>query len=237
MSKIETIENLQNEFDNIKAIKDYSVHLEFLKKLKESDDKKHLDFHYELLKEQDINEELFQLLRRKFTNRGPIAEDYLLEKITMEANTALQGDILQMLGGMKYYGGKRLDETAEWARLFLKSDIDSSRCRAIWVLGWLGTTDDIDLLSHNLFNDISNENRGWAATAFMQIFFSNEATAKKSFNYLKEALKRETDYFTLEMILVSIQEITGKKLGLSSSSRERAPNDKVDRALKRALKL
>ena len=105
----------------------------------------------------------------------------------------------------------------------MKSDDDRLRCRAIWVLGWLGTWNDIDLLSDNLFYDPNNENRGWAAAAFMQIFNSNQATGEKSLHYLKQALTKETDSSTLEIILINIQEITGKKLGIHSGSHGGVP--------------
>ena len=81
------------------------------------------------------------------------------------------------------------------------------------------------------------ENRGWAATAMMQIFLTDKKTAEKSLVHLKEAIRAEKDTFALQMMLVSIQEITGKKLGLRSTGNERAPKETVDTALKKALKL
>ncbi len=234
----DTINQLREEFSEISNIKNITLQMAFCKKLVASNDAEFLDLHYELLRERTIDKGLFQFLRNFFDNRGPAGEDYLLEKIVVETDLALQGDVLQMLGGMRYRSGKRLAETAEWARILLKSDSDRLRCRAIWVLGWLGTPDDIDnLLSDRLFHDTNNENRGWAATAMMQIFFTDETTAEKSLGYLKQAIRTEKDYFTLEMILISIQEITGKRFGLKTRSHERAPKEKVDAALKKALKL
>jgi hypothetical protein len=101
----------------------------------------------------------------------------------------------------------------------------------------VGTPDDLDLLSDVLFRAANNEHRGWAATAMMQIFFADEATAKRSLGHLKQAIRSERDYFALEMILVGIQEITGKRLGLKSSSQDRAPKEKVDAARRKALRL
>jgi hypothetical protein len=237
LSGTKAIETLQNKFNKIKDTSAFSIHYSFIEKLTASNDMEYLDFHYQLLKEKNIDDDLYQRLRNNYAKRGTYAETYLLKKLVSETDTYLQGDVLQILGQMKYHGGKRLAETAEWARRLLNSENNSLRCRAIWVLGWLGTADDIDILSNILFTDDNNENRGWAATAFMQIFFSDSSEAEKSLGYLKKALETEKDYFTLEMILASIQEIMGKKLGISSRSHEQAPKEKVDKAVKKALKL
>ncbi|NVN91000.1 MAG: HEAT repeat domain-containing protein [Desulfuromonadales bacterium] len=233
-----SINELQKEFTEISGKHDMALHMAFCKKLVTSNDVEFLDYHYGLLRDRSVDDILYQNLRRAFSKRGPAGEDYLHKKLVTETDASLQGDVLQVLGGMKNHGGKRLDETAEWARKLLQSDVDTLRCRALWVLGWLGTSDDIDnVVSDRLFHDPNNENRGWAATAMMQIFFSDNTTAEKSLGCLKQAIRAEKDYFALEMILIAIQELTGKRFGLKSGSNERAPREKVDTALKKALTL
>ena len=233
-----TVGELWKEYEVLRGQKGFLQHMLFCKKLRESDQPEFLDFHYWLLSDRSVNKELYQQLRRAFEKRGPAAEKYLQERITSEKDRSLQGDILQILGGMKYYGGKDLGRTVELARDFLASDDDCLRCRAIWVLGWLGTQADIDhFLSDRLLHDANCENRGWAASAMMQIYFSEPATAERSLGYLRQAIRTEDDYFALELILVSIQEITGKKLGLKPGSRTRASKEAVDKALNKALGL
>lgn len=238
MSATTLIDELQREFTEISGIHDVALHMAFCKKLVASNDLEILDFHYGLLRDQSVGDVLYQHLRRAFSKRGPAGEDYLHRKLGAETDAVLQGDVLQLLGGMKNHGGKRLGETAEWARKLLQSDVDTVRCRALWVLGWLGTTDDIDtVIADRLFHDPDHENRGWAATAMMQIYFSDNTAAEKSLGCLKQAMRAEKDYFALEMILIAIQELTGKRFGLKSGSHERAAREKVDAALKKALRL
>jgi hypothetical protein len=196
-----------------------------------------LDLLYDRLKRRDVDDSEHQARRVAFIKRGPSVEDYLLEKLAQETDPALQGDVLQILGKLRFHGGKRLTQTAEWARRLLRSEVDLVRCRALWVLGWLGGPDDLVLLSGALQSDTNAENRGWAATAMMQIFMADPTNAGRWLVPLQQALRREKDEFALEKILISVQEISGKRLGLKSSSRERAPKAKLDAALRKALAL
>lgn len=202
-----------------------------------SADTAELDRLYELLKDRDVADAEFQSRRMAFVRGGPAAEDYLLAKLAHETDRALQGDVLQLLGKLRYHGGKRLAETAEWARRLLRSDVDQVRCRALWVLGWVGGLDDLERLSNALRSDVNAENRGWAATAMMQLFMTDPRGAARWLASLEQALREERDEFALEKILISVQEISGKRLGLKSGSRERAPKEKLDAALRKALKL
>lgn len=202
-----------------------------------SADTAELDLLYEQLKDRDVDDAEFQSRRKAFLGRGPAAEDYLLARLARETDPALQGDVLQMLGKLRYHGGKRLMETAEWARRLLGSDVDQVRCRALWVLGWLGGLDDLERLSEALRCDKNAENRGWAATAMMQLFMTDATSATRWLGPLEQALRQEQDEFALEKILISVQEISGKRLGLKSGSHERAPKEKLDAALRKALKL
>lgn len=233
------MDDLKNQFNEIKGSDSFTQHLAFCKLLKTSNEEEMLNFHYALLKEKDLHNALHQMLRRELTKRGAVAEDYLLQKFEEEEDNHFKGDILQMLGGMKYERGKRLKETANLARANLNNDHTSLRYRSIIVLGWLGGSRDIDLLSVSLFKDENNENRGWAATAMMQIYFDKPKTADKSLKYLQAALHKEEDYFALKCILTALQEISGKKLGLAKTPQGGANqgNDIVDKARKKALKL
>lgn len=196
-----------------------------------------LDHLYAQLQDRDVADAEFQSRRLAFVKRGPAAEGYLLAKLARETDPALQADVLQMLGKLRYHGGKRLAETAGWARRLLHSDVAQVRCRALWVLGWVGGLEDLERLSSALRSDDDAENRGWAATAMMQLFMADATTAAQWLGPLEQALRQEVDEIALERILISLQEISGKRLGLKASSHERAPKQKLDAALRKALKL
>jgi len=196
-----------------------------------------LDRLYEQLRDRDVADAEFQSRRMAFVKKGASVEDYLLAKLAQETDPALQGDVLQLLGKLRYHGGQRLEETAAWARRLLGSEVDQVRCRALWVLGWVGGAGDLERLSSALRSDSNPENRGWAATAMMQLFMSDVMNAAQCLTPLRQALRKEEDVFALEKILVSLQEISGTRLGLKSGGQVPAPKEKLEAALKKALKL
>ncbi len=196
-----------------------------------------LDLRYEQLKDRSVDDAEYQARRKAWLAGGVTVEDYLLGRLEGETDPVLQGDVLQILGRLRFHGGRRLPETAAWARRLIHSDVASVRCRALWVLGWVGGADDLAVLTQALDGDDNPENRGWAATAMMQLFLSDETTQAVWLGPLKQALHREKDEGALEKVLISLQEISGTKLGLKASTHAPAPKAKLDAALKKALKL
>ncbi len=209
----------------------------FIKRLISTDSRDVLDLHYRLLADRALPDGLFRALRTSFSKHGPEGEDYLLEQIAQAVDPALQGDVLQMLGSYRYSGGLRLDETADWARRLLRSEADTLVCRALWVLGWVGAPEDVPALSELLLHAPSAEHRGWAATALMQLAGTHPEVTAPSIAALGQAIRVERVERALEHMLISLQELTGQRLGLKASSHEPAPSAKVQAALKKALKL
>ncbi len=195
-----------------------------------------LDQLYEQLRDRTVGDAEFRARRTAFLREGDRAESYLLSRLAHETVPDLQGDVLQILGKFRYQGGKRTSETATWARRLLESPVATVRCRALWVLGWVGSLEDLERLSKALRGDEDAENRGWAATAMMQLHLEDETHAAEWLVPLKRALSEEKTDLALEKILVSIQEITGKRLGLKASSHERPSPEKLQAALRKALK-
>ncbi len=199
-----------------------------------------LDYHYCLLAQKNCSDEFYAFLCRAFHRHGEAGELFLLSKISREKDTHLKGIILQMLGGYKYYGGKHCGKTAEMARSLIISKDVFLRNRAAIVTGWVGDVSDIDILAKRIVNEKDTETRGWTATALMQLFFNNDAVKEhkdRLLDILKNALEAENDDFVMNCILVSIQEICGKKLGISSVGHEVPPRDKLEKAKAKALRL
>ena len=234
---MDTIETLRIYFDKIKLGCDTPTRFDFGAKLVQSNATDFLDFHYSILAETETEKDLYDFIARKFKDRHSAGEDYLLNRIKSEQDDFIKATVLQILGLFKYSKINRATETADLARQFLTSESDTLRCRALWVIGWTGNVNDIEQISTLLFNDNNNENRCWAATAMMQISFNDKTSIEKSLSYLKIAIDKETDLKALEGVLVSIQEITGKKLGLNASSHDPPNEEKVAKALKKATKL
>ncbi|MCB1140229.1 MAG: HEAT repeat domain-containing protein [Leptospiraceae bacterium] len=188
-----------------------------------------------MLKDKDVSDEMYQQLRREFSNHAN-GEEFLLEKIADEQDEIVQGDLLHILGTYKYRRHRCLKRTAEFARQFIASQSVYLRKKGIIVLGWIGEKSDVEIIAEAMFNDENEENRGWAATGLMQLFFHKPAIKNQCLRNLQAALATEKSYFTLSCILISIQEIAGKQWGISSTGRpEREPERSIDMAKPEAI--
>lgn len=195
------------------------------------------DFHYELLRDTSMDAELYDWLCRMFSRRGDDGEDYLLSKFATESDPSLQATALQILGSFKYNQGRRLKDTAALARTTLESSYEELRCKALWVMGWLGASNDVPKVATLLEKDPAPANRQWAATALMQIFHSHPSAASKALKCLGKALETEADPIALGGILVAVQEISGKRFGLSAISHEPPSAEKLQSALAKARRM
>lgn len=226
------ISDLKEYFEQVKDNEQEKIIdiFKFTKELTSINTLEYLDYHYSLLERSDIKPSTYDTICRAFNKRNYNGEDYLLERIRKESDEHVIATVLQILGRFKYSNGRRLNETADLARNFLHSESSKLRCRALWVIGWVGNKLDIGTLGEILFKDDNNENRGWAATAMMQIFFNDKCVKYESLKYLNKALDSETNPEALVCILVAIQEITEKKLGISSSSKNKVSQEKIEKA-------
>lgn len=204
---------------------DFGEVLTFCEKLSRSE---YIDYHYSLLKKKDVGNEMYQLLRNKFSNHGN-GDKFLLEKIEQENDEILKGDILHILGSYKYRKNEFLEQTAEHAREFIKSKNAYLRSKGIIVLGWIGEKSDVEVFANSMSNDKDEKNRGWAASGLMQLFFHEPTIKDKALKYLQKSLETEKNYFTLSCILTSIQEIAKKRWGtLSTDKPENEDKEKID---------
>jgi len=237
MSSPPTLDALRQRFAEIRTDTDVSDMFDFGADLLALQSPEALAFHYALLHDTGMDSELYDWLCRKFGERGDEAEDHLLAQFAQESDPAMQATVLQMLGAFKYRKGRRLKETVALARAALASPHDELRCKGLWVIGWLGGTTDIAKVVPLLTHDAVATNRQWAASALMQIVLSRRSAAPKALEPLRQALDTETDPVVLGSILVAVQEIAGKKFGLSSSSHEPPSEEKLQAALAKARRM
>ena len=80
-----------------------------------------LDLRYEQLKDRSVDDAEYQARRKAWLAGGVTVEDYLLGRLEGETDPVLQGDVLQILGRLRFHGGRRLPETAAWARRLILS--------------------------------------------------------------------------------------------------------------------
>jgi hypothetical protein len=231
---------IQKLFQQVRHSNKAAELLKFVTVLAARHDEETMDYHYSLLKESDMSDKLYDQLCRSFPKHGEPGEVFLLHEIKTEKDSKIKGIVLQILGSMKYYQGKHLEETAKLAREYLQADHDFLRNRATIVLGWIGDSSDMQTFQERLFHEKDPETRGWTASALMQLYFNNDAVKKQKKNLidtLKNALLKEQNDFVLTCILVSLQEIMGEKLGISATTHDTPPKDELEKAKIKALKL
>ena len=99
----------------------------------------------------------------------------------------------------------------------LNADKGDLRYRCIIVLGWVGTAADLVKLNERLVQDKDPNLRGYAATAMRQLWFNHPKTKDEILIYIKEAIVNEKSEEALQGMILTVQDLTKKKLGLKES--------------------
>ena len=225
------IEQLRKDFEKMKEPdKVWQDHHDFCKELLADDTPEAVNFHYELLRDRS-NWELYQRIRSAFKNRGKEAEVYLTNILKTEKEPEMCADILHLLGLL------RSRATRSIAREFITSDQPSMRHVACYVLGWVGHSSDIPLIEERLLYDSSTIIRSHAATALRQLTRRLPKAKDRSIQALKRALLQESNESAQCSIIISLQTIMRKKLGLRENINEAEIVGDVGDARKRAMKV
>jgi len=177
-----------------------------MKKLLSDNDPEIVDFHYSLLSKREY-EELYYDVRAAFLER-PGVEDYLLKKLGTESDPITLADILHLLGIIES------SHAAPLARKFANSDHDYQREIALYVLGWVGNESDITILNNHLLNEESPHLRITAASAHRQLYYRWPELKNELLLSLKKGFEREKDDEVIAWIIIMIESIALKRLGL-----------------------
>lgn len=195
----------------------------------------YVEFHYDLLKDETLDEGFKRDLAFRFDEHGEEAENLLLSKLEKNEDVDFHGNIIFLLGKIK---SKNKAKIVEYARKLAESEVDFTRNRAIIVLGWIGTMSDTKIMEQHLLHDKNYECRAWSACSYMQMWFKSESESikLKAFTAYKKALPIEDDYFVISVILSSIRTIGKTKLGISQTELDELDKEKIDIAKIKALK-
>lgn len=119
--------------------------------------------------------------------------------------------MIQLLGNLR---SKYAKEVALENITIRKADL---RYRSIIVLGWVGGKTELKVLDDRLLNDPDPQLRGYAASAMRQIWFNHPKTKDEILGYIKNAIDKETDDKALTGMVLTVQALLKKKLGLKES--------------------
>ncbi|WP_199884105.1 HEAT repeat domain-containing protein [Anaerosinus massiliensis] len=184
----------------------------FLKLLLSNNSPEFIRFHYDLLKKRECKE-LYYDIRAAFKKR-PEAEEFLVEQILTETDPITLGDILHILGGV------RSSHAAPLARQFVNSDNEYQREVALYVLGWVGNEMDLDLIKSHLLEERSSRLRRTSASAHRQVYWRLPELKDKLLASLKQGFEQEKDDEVMARIIIMIESIAVKKLGLREDKQD-----------------
>ncbi len=112
------------------------------------------------------------------------------------------------------------------------------RAKLIIALGWVGASNEIEVLIKQMYSDEDAICRAWSATSLMQMSFhrvNNEVLQERTKAAFAGAISEEKDAYACGMILESVQTIFGKKW-ITSSAIENIELEKIEKAKKSALR-
>ena len=213
-----------------KAKRDKDEHLPFVWEIMKSP---YIEYHYSLMKDQNLSSMFRSDLSSRFDEHGETGETLLLSKLENNEDVDFHAEIIYILGKMndrKETGRK--DKVIDYARKLALSVDTYTRNRAIIVIGWIGTMKDIPLLADRLLNDPNEKCRTWAATSFMQMWFRNKSKklVEKALPFLRQAIENEKDYFALGCMINVVKELTNKNFALPQYAIDNVDEEKIANA-------
>lgn len=115
---------------------------------------------------------------------------------------------------------------------------NSLRQKIIIALGWIGSLNEIDILTKQMSEDKDSLCRAWSASSLMQMSFhgvEKELLCEKSKPCLATAIAAETDLYACGIMIESAQILFGKKW-ISPSAVEDVDAEKIEKARKSAFR-
>lgn len=115
---------------------------------------------------------------------------------------------------------------------------NSLRQKIIIAIGWIGSSNEIDILTKQMLEDKDSLCRAWAASSLMQMSFhgvDKELLQEKTKSCFASVIAAETDLYACGIMIESAQILFGKKW-ISSSAVEDVDAEKIEKARKSAVR-
>ena len=112
------------------------------------------------------------------------------------------------------------------------------RQKIIIALGWIGSSDEIDILTKQMLEDKDSFCRAWSASSLMQMSFhgvDKELLQEKTKPCFALAIAAETDLYACGIMIEAAQVLFGKKW-ISQSAVEEVDAPKIEKARKSAAR-
>lgn len=203
---------------------DIAYHYELILKDWDQDTKLNLENGFEKHDREGI-EFLFQQLDKIKDEKMKICTAYLI------------AEVLSKLKHRDFYSFF-CDQLTIVLASFLDTNNSILRRKLIIAFGWVGSSKEIDLLSHQMLCDEDALCRAWSATSLMQMMFHRvqlEELKEKTKLVFAKGIAEEKALYTCGIIIEAAQTIFGKKW-IASTAVENKEVEKIEKAKKSALR-
>jgi hypothetical protein len=202
-----------------------------------------IEYHYKLIcKDRDEGTNLN--LSGSFYKHDKEGLEFLFEVLNNEKDESLKVFILYLMAETLSKLRHR-DFYLEYCKRLIPimtSLIESKdallRQRIIIALGWIGSLDEIDIMTKQMLEDKDSFCRAWSASSLMQMSFhgvDKELLQEKTKPCFASAIAAETDVYACGIMIEAAQILFGKKW-ISSSAAEDVDAEKIEKARKSAAR-
>ena len=202
-----------------------------------------IEYHYQLIC-TDRDEGTNLNLSGSFYKHDKEGLEYLFEVLDNEKDESikvftvyLMAEILSKLRHRDFYV-EFCNKLIPVMNALIETKDDLLRQKIIITLGWIGFSDEIDILTKQILENKDSLCRAWAASSLMQMSFhgvKKEFLCEKSKFCLALAIADEDDLYACGIMIESAQILFGKKW-ISSSAVEDVDAEKIEKARKLAVR-
>lgn len=206
-------------------------------------DCKEIEFHYELVC-KDWEEGKNLRLESSFDKHGAEGLEFLFDRLAQYKDerlrvftTFLIAEILTKLKYKDFYE-TFCDKLIPVLALLIETKDSNLRQKVIIAFGWVGSSEEIDILTRQMLSDNDALCRTWSATSLMQMSFhrvKTEIIQKETAKTFARAIEGEKDLYACGIMIEAAQILFGKKW-LSSSALENREISKIEKAGKSAVR-
>ena len=204
---------------------------------------KEIGYHYELVC-KDWEEGKNLRLESSFDKHGAEGLEFLFEQLAQYKDERLRvftafliAEILTKLKHKDFYISF-CDKLIPIMTSLIETKDSNLRQKVIIAFGWVGSSEEIDILTRQMLSDNDALCRAWSATSLMQMSFhrvKTEIINKETAKSFAEAIEGEKDLYACGIIIVAAQTLFGKRW-LSSSDLENREISKIEKAGKSAVR-
>ena len=204
---------------------------------------KEITYHYELVC-KDWEEGKNLRLESSFDKHGAEGLEFLFDRLAQSKDEKLRvftafliAEILTKLQHKDFYE-VFCDKLIPILASLIETKDRNLRQKVIIAFGWVGSSEEIDILTRQMLSDNDALCRAWSASSLMQMSFHRvkaETIQKETAKTFAQAIEGEKDLYACGIMIEASQTLFGKRW-LSSSDLENREISKIEKAGKSAVR-